>query len=104
MRPLLLRAVVLVVCAAGIAGMIVASILDSNGAALTFGLVTAGAVVCLIVTTAVTGGGNAEGAPVQDRDAMAVEALVQDLVAGGADEVQVRELVRAAARLHRNAR
>lgn len=104
MSPRAVRRVVMALCALGVAGMIVASIADDNGVALTFGLVTAGAVVCLIVTTAVTGGANAEGASVQDRDAMAVEALVQDLVAGGADEVQVRELVRAAARLHRNAR
>jgi hypothetical protein len=76
--------------------MIVGSILDSNGAALTFGLVTAVAVVCLIVATAVAG-----ETRVVDDDAMVVEDLVQRLVADGAEEAAVRSLVREASRLGR---
>jgi hypothetical protein len=96
--PRAVRAVVLVVCAAGVAGMIVASVLDAEGAALTFGLVTAGAVACLIVATAVGGAGGAGGG-VDDERAARVEQLVQELVAGGADEAAVRQLVQEASRL-----
>ncbi len=86
----------LAVCAAGIAGMILASVADAEGTALTFGLITAAAVVCLIVATAVAG--PAPG-PVDEDRAARVERLVRDLVAAGADEAAVRELVREAARL-----
>jgi hypothetical protein len=48
------RIIVMVVCAAGVAGMIVTSVLGHNGAALTFGLITAVAVLCMMVATAVT--------------------------------------------------
>jgi hypothetical protein len=96
--PRAVRAVVLVVCAAGVAGMIVASVLDAEGAALTFGLVTAGAVACLIVASAVGGTGGAGGG-VDDERAARVEQLVQELVAGGADEATVRQLVQEASRL-----
>jgi len=89
------RAIVLVVCALGVAGMIVASALDANGAALTFGLVTAGAIACLIVATAV--GGSAP--PADDERAARVETLISDLVAAGADETAVRNLVREASGL-----
>jgi hypothetical protein len=41
------------VCAGGIAGMIVSSVLNHNGAAITFGLITAAAVLCSMVATAV---------------------------------------------------
>lgn len=84
-----MRSAVLVVCALGVAGMIVASALDANGAALTFGLVTVGASVCLIVVTAVSGD-SLEG----DEWSARVEALISGLVAGGADEAAVRDLVR----------
>lgn len=84
MAPRVLRWAVMSVCAAGIAGMIVSSILDANGAALTFGLITAVAAVCLIVATAVT------PAPV---DRARVDELVDTLIAGGADEATVRALV-----------
>ncbi len=50
----LVRRTAVVVCAGGIAGMIVSSILNHNGAAITFGLVTATAVLCSMVATAVT--------------------------------------------------
>ncbi len=97
MTPQLVRAVVLVICAAGVAGMIVASIAGANGAALTFGLITAAAVACLMVATAV-GTPNRTGSVDEER-AAAVEALVARLVAGGADEQLVRQLVREASNL-----
>ncbi|MGI8807259.1 MAG: hypothetical protein ACR2KK_05370 [Acidimicrobiales bacterium] len=104
------RRVVLTVCVSGIAGMIVASVNDNNGAALTFGLVTTVAVVCLVVATAVTRpvGAGAVGpdapAPVDEAQAARVEELVTRLVASGTDEQAVRSLVREAVRLGRSAR
>lgn len=105
------RRVVVAVCAAGIAGMIVASINDNNGAALTFGLITSVAVVCLVVATAVAhpvgGAGPAvvdagRGAgPMDEKQAARVEDLVAGLVAAGADERDLRTLVREAVRLGR---
>ena len=100
------RRVVLVVCVAGIAGMIVSSIAGSNGAAMTFGLVAAVAVVCSIVATAVSTGrvdASAEGGRGGDADDLGqrVEAHVAALVASGADEAAVRALVADAVRLGR---
>jgi len=91
--------VVVIVCAAGIAGMVVGSIADDNTATLTFGLVTAAAVACLIVATAVAGGGPREAAEVAGER---VERLVRGLVAGGAEEAAVRDLVREAVVLGRS--
>jgi hypothetical protein len=96
------RAVVLIVCALGVVGMIVASALDSNGAALTFGLITVSAIVCLIVATAVSvavSGAVGSGGPPAEARAERVEALISDLVAAGADETAVRNLVREASGL-----
>ncbi len=45
--------ITLVVCVAGIVGMIVTSILNHNGAAVTFGLVTAVAILCSMVAKSV---------------------------------------------------
>jgi hypothetical protein len=95
------RRTVVVVCVLAIAGMIVSSIADSTGAAITFGLVAAVAVVCLILVTA-TAGARAFGAPVNDETAAAdVERRVQALAAAGADEPELRALVRAARRMER---
>jgi hypothetical protein len=88
------------VCVAGIAGMIVSSIADNNGAALTAGLVTAVAVLCLIVATAVTG----DKLPAESHLellAADVEDRVQHVVSQGADETAARDLVRAAVKLGR---
>ena len=103
------RWIVTAVCALGIAGMIVASVNDNNDAALTFGLLTSAAVVCLVVATAVAKSGGGTGAtparsgPAQPDEARAasVEARVQRLVAAGADEAEVRALVGEAVRLGR---
>ncbi len=100
MTPRLVRWVVLGICAAGIAGMIVASVAGSQETALTFGLITAGAIACLIVATAVAG--PAEGAGgVDEARAARVEQLVDELAAAGADETTLRELVREASHLRR---
>jgi TRAP-type mannitol/chloroaromatic compound transport system permease large subunit len=95
------RRVVVGVCGAGVAGMIVASILNANGAALTFGLLTAAAVACLMVTTAVAGPALARSLPPDDERAERVERIVRQLVAAGAEEPLVRALVREAVRLGR---
>lgn len=92
MSAVAVRRAVVAVCVLGIAGMIVSSIADNTGAALTCGLVTAVAVLCAIVATAVS-------APVDEEQAARVEAEVQQLVAAGADEGAVRRLVGEAVRL-----
>ena len=99
MSPKAVRRIVVAVCVLGIAGMIVTSIADSTGGALTFGLVTAVAVLGLILVTAVTGGPVAP----EGGDALAerVERQVEALVGDGADEDTVRRLVGDAVRLGR---
>ena len=86
--------------------MIAGSVADDNEVALTFGLLTAAAVACLMVATAVgTGatGGAPEGVP-DEEQARRVERLVEDPVAGGAEEPGVRELAAEAIRLGRGVR
>lgn len=75
--------------------MVVTSITDSTGGALTFGLVTTAAALGLILVTAVTT--TAEGSPA-DQEALAeeVEHHVRQVVDQGADEEAVRNLVTAA--------
>ena len=116
----LIRRIAVAVCAGGIAGMIVSSVLKHNGAAITFGLVTAAAVLCSMVATAVAADVTRKltasgGMPVPDvsqadlpgddsddeTQAALVETLVDGLVRGGTDESQVRELVRQSVRLGR---
>jgi hypothetical protein len=94
------RLVVVAVCVGGIAGMIVSSIVGSTGAAVTFGLITAGAVLCSIVATAVGAGPGGSGS-LDETEAALVERLIVDLVQAGADETEVRNLVRHAVRLGR---
>ena len=86
------------VCAGGIVGMIVGSVTQRDGLALTFGLVTVVAVLCLIVATAVAGAG-AQGPGPAEQEAAALEERVRRLVASGATEQEVRDLVRDAVRL-----
>ena len=94
------RAVAMVVCAGGIAGMIVGSVADNNGVAVTFGLVTAAAALSLIAIFAVTPGRSAGRiTPIDDTEAQALEAAIQQLVGEGADEGRVRQLVRHALEL-----
>jgi hypothetical protein len=115
------RTVALVICVAGIAGMIVTSILNHNGAAVTFGLVSAVAVVCAMVAKAVAadterrlaqpgpadtdasrGADGPEPGPKSEALAEVVEGQVQAVIAAGADEAAVRQLVGEAVRLGRS--
>jgi hypothetical protein len=97
--PSTVRRVVIAVCVTGIAGMIVTSIADSTGGALTFGLVTAAAVLGLILVTAVT-----TGAGTDEVLAEQLEHRIRGLVERGADEGDVRSTVSDAVRLGRGRR
>jgi hypothetical protein len=102
------RRATLVVCVVGIAGMIVTSALNHNGAAITFGIITAIAIVCSMVATSVassiTTAGDVTGVDVTappDALAAIVEQQVVAIVDAGADEEAVRQLVGEAVRLGR---
>jgi hypothetical protein len=82
--------------------MVVGSIMDNNGTAITFGIITAVAALALILTTALISGQPADR--FDDERAEAVEARIVQLVADGADEAAVRDLVRDAVVLGRTAR
>ena len=90
-----------VVCAGSVAGMIVSSIADSDGAAVTFGLVAAVAVLCQMVATSVSSG---DGTADLDDLGRRVETAAGVLVERGAEEHVVRALVRDAVRLGRSGR
>jgi hypothetical protein len=93
------RRVVIAVCALGIAGLIAASIAGSTGGAVTAGMTTAVGALVLISITATAGAGAFGPVPVDETAAADVERRVQSLVASGADEHEVRSLVRAAQRI-----
>ena len=115
------RGIAAAVFVTGIAGMIIGSIADNNnGAVVTFGLITVLAAVVLMsvafttrVLTEQQRAAAASGRPSTsepgtpagfDEDAAAsVEERVQALVAAGASEAAVRELVGDAVRLGRSA-
>lgn len=107
-RARIVRWIVIGVCVLGIAGMIVGSVADNNDVALTFGLITAAAVLCLMVATAVSppsaSSTSGSATPAFDEaQAARVERLVDGLVAAGADESDIRRLVGEAVRLGRGA-
>lgn len=106
MDPRIVRRLVLVVFVGGIAGMIVGSIADNNGIAITFGLITAVAAICLMLVTSVTVRAGDDGTSVvfDDEVAEEMEGRIQALVDDGADERSVRDLVRDAVVLGRTAR
>ena len=88
----------------GIAGIIIASVNGNNaGAVLTIGLVITFAAVALLTHGAVTARGRIDAFDdaVAEHEAMQLESQVSALVAQGADEQQVRELVRDAMRTGR---
>jgi hypothetical protein len=101
-EPRIVRRLVLVVFVGGIAGMIVGSIADNNGTAITFGLITAVAAVCLILVTSVST--TPASVHFDESRAREMEARIQELVDRGADEQAVRDLVRDAVVLGRSAR
>ena len=92
------RRLLVAVCVLGIPGMIVTSIADSTGGALTFGLATAAAVLGLILVTSVTAA-PAAGDLLAEAAAERVELEVAELVGRGVEEDAVRRVVRAAVRL-----
>ncbi|MEO7555102.1 MAG: hypothetical protein ABIV94_00685 [Acidimicrobiales bacterium] len=96
------RRVVIVVCVAGIGGMVAGSIVDRVGVAITSGAVTAVAVLGLILVTAAAGPA-AFGAPtvLDDEAAADLERRIGTVVDQGAEETEVRSLVRAAVRFGR---
>ncbi|WP_370308701.1 hypothetical protein [Sinimarinibacterium flocculans] len=90
-------AVVFVSC---IAGLIVSSIAGNNeGWVLTIGMCGAAAAVILIVVSLVTT--NRRLPEFVEADAEAIEARIARLTAAGADEAELRELVRASVKLGR---
>ncbi|MCU1394352.1 MAG: hypothetical protein JWM34_2780 [Ilumatobacteraceae bacterium] len=94
-----LRAVCAAVFVCGIAGLIISSVLNNNGAVLTVGLTTVVAAVSLLAASAVV-----RREPIdafEEADAEQLESSVQNLVAAGAPETDVRNLVREAMRLGR---
>ena len=94
----------LVVCALAIVGMIVSSITSHNGVAIALGTVAAVAVICLMLVTSVAGPeafGRAQ--PVDEGAAADLERRVETLIASGADEEDVRSLIRAVRRMSRRA-
>jgi len=105
--PRLVRRVVLAVFVLGIAGMIVGSIADNNGTAITFGLITAVAALGLVLVTSVSPPGSLAkaGQPVpneaDERLAADLEQRIDALVADGADEDAVRKLVGRAVEMGR---
>ena len=101
MSPTTARRLAVVVCVAGIAGMIATSVADSVEGALVFGLLTAVAVLGLILVTAVTTPRGAAG-PGEEEAGQRVETGVQALVTAGAEEGAVRRLVGDAIRLGRD--
>jgi len=88
------RAATIAVSGLGIVVMIIGSIADNNGIAITFGLLTAAAVLCLITTSAVAPPRRARA--ISESDAEGLETAIQALVADGADEDAIRQLVRKA--------
>jgi hypothetical protein len=105
--PRVLRRIVIAISIVGIGGMIAGSIADNNGTAITFGLVTAVAVLGLILVTAAAGPDAFGPGPRQEPDeaqAAALEEGIQRLVGAGADEATVREVVGRAVRLGRASR
>ena len=100
MSPRTIRWVVQIVFVIGIAGMIVGSIQDNNGIAVTFGVITAvGALGLILVTSVSEAGAFDRAARFDERTAEQLERQITELAAKGADEEEVRGLVRTAVRL-----
>ena len=94
-----LRTLCAAVFVCGIAGLIISSVLNNNGAVLTVGLVTVVAAVSLLAASAVV-----RREPIdafEEAEAERLESSVQQLVDAGAQETAVRDLVREAMRLGR---
>ena len=94
-----LRAIVLVVVGAGIAGMIATTIAtdNNNGWVISFGWLTALGALALLAASCLRPTVSLE----DEVAAMRIEAIVGDLVADGADESRVRGLLGEAVRFGR---
>ncbi|MGI8662043.1 MAG: hypothetical protein ACR2LQ_02390 [Acidimicrobiales bacterium] len=97
-----IRKIVLAVCVVGVGAMVGGSIAGRIGMAITAGAITATAVLCLILVTAV-GGPSAFAAPatIDEGAAADIERRIERVLAAGAEESEVRSLVRAAIRFGR---
>lgn len=100
-----LRGIVLVISACGIAGMIIGTVAtdNNNGVVVTFGIVTAVAVLTLIASTMAVKAAQGRGGAMDEALAAEVEERINALVAAGAREDEVRALVGDAVRLGRSA-
>jgi hypothetical protein len=93
------RAVVAVICAGGIAGMIIGSLADNNnGAVMTAGIIAGIAAVALMSFSLAA---RSATPVVRESTASALEDQVAALVDDGVDEARLREVVRLAIRLGR---
>jgi hypothetical protein len=100
-----LRLVVIVICAAGIVGMIVASVAgNNNGWVVTCGLVTAVSILVLMAFATANRADRSADATTEDALAATVEQRIVDLTATGVSESALRDLVRDAVRLGRGSR
>jgi cobalamin synthase len=98
-----LRWAVIAICVVGIAGMIIGSIADNNnGVVVTFGLITAVSIIVLMAVAATARSAESRRGEVDESLAAEVEDRVQAMVAAGADEAAVRDLVGRAVRLGRS--
>jgi hypothetical protein len=105
LSALVIRRIVIAVCVLGVAGMIGGSIANHIGVAITAGAVAAIAVLCLILVTAAAGPMAFSAAPPVDDEAAAdLERRIEQLIAAGADEIELRALVRAATRFGKRSR
>ena len=76
--------------------MIVGSVKDNAGAAMTAGIIAAIAILCLMVGNAIHVGSNGGGA--QEALGAELDARVEELVAAGAEPAAARAVVRKAVR------
>lgn len=97
---LVIRATCVVLMVSGIPALIVSSIRGNNeGWVVTFGMITAAASLLLMATSAVASSHRVDA--FNEAIAERVESRVRELVAAGADERTVRDLVRDALDLAR---
>lgn len=95
-----IRSICVILMVAGIPALIVSSIAGNNeGWVVTFGMVTAAASLLLMVASAVASSRRVDA--FNEVVAERVENRIRELVAAGADEGSVRELVRDALDLAR---
>jgi uncharacterized membrane protein YfcA len=95
-----LRILCATVFVCGIVGLIVGSVVDNNGTVITVGIVIVVAAVSLLAASSVV-----QREPIDafvEAEAERLEASVQQLVAAGAPEPAVRDLVREAMRIGRS--